>query len=165
MNPWTALAHELENLANLTEGFALGNVTPQELRVQEARVYRAQAVSLRGVNPNALRRAVRALGNLDPDFFAETTPEAMHRVTVSRGWTKTGEIPWPGDPSRVAFETFDHPTAIGSDLGGVQRAVWVPRENLFRDYPLRVTDWATALATRHGDVTPAEVLAETSRSP
>lgn len=164
MNPWTALAHELEELANLTEGFALGDATHQELRVQEARVHRAHAVSLRVANPNALLRAVRALGNLDPDFFAETTPEAMHRVTVSRGWTKTGEIPWPGDPSRVAFETFDHPTALGSDRGGVWE-VCVPRDPGTSDYPRRVTDWATALATRHGDVTPAEVLAETSRSP
>ena len=51
---------------------------------------------------------------------------------------------------------FEHGTALG---GLPLPAVWVPSLRL-DDWGARVVDWATATARRHGDVAPAELLAD-----
>lgn len=161
MDPKIALAQELDTLADITDQFAKGDVTRQELWQQEARVHRARAALYRHESgEDTLRRAVRALAGLDPDFLQRTTPDAMLRVMGARGWTKRADIPFPGDPSRVAFRTYDHPTAQGTDRGKIVPAVLVPQGTDAPDYPRRVVAWAHDLAIRHGDVAPAEVLAE-----
>lgn len=166
MNPRTALAAELDALADITDQYAQGVVPATHLWAQEARVHRAHA-NLHRAPQETLLRAVRALAGLDPDALKSITPEAMHRVLDRRGWTKTGEIPWAGDPSRVGFHTYDHPTALGcgGDPMGVIPAVLVPEGPDAHDYPRRVVDWAHDLAIRHGDVAPAEVLAEAWAKP
>jgi hypothetical protein len=169
MDPKLPLAQALEDLAEGTELFAQGKLTPRDLRYCEATVHRAQAALYRheAAGQGQLLRAVRALAGLDKDSLKATSPDAMRRVLVARGWTKTGEIPWPGDPSRTAFDTYDHPTAreCGGDPMGVIPAVLVPYGTEARDYPRLVMEWATDLATRHGDVAPAEVLAEAWAKP
>ena len=169
MDPRTALARELDALADITDQYAEGVTPATHLWAQEARVHRARAAVCRydaGGDP-LLLRAVRALAGLDPDAFKSVTPDAMHRVLDRRGWTKTGEIPWAGDPSRVGFHTYDHPTALGcgGDPMGVIPAVLVPEGPDAHDYPRRVMEWATDVAARHGDVAPAEVLAEAWEEP
>jgi hypothetical protein len=166
MDPRIALAQEYDALAEITDQYAEGVTLATHLWQQEARVHRALAAVYRheaGSDP--LLRAVRALAGLDPDALKSITPEAMHRVLGRRGWTKTGEIPWAGDPSRVAFHTYDHPTAQGGDRGGVVPAVLVPQGPDAHDYPRRVMEWTTGVAARHGDVAPAEVLAEAWEKP
>lgn len=162
MDPKLALSQALEDLAEGTVLFAQGKLIPRDLRYREATVHRAQAALYRheAAGQGLLLRAVRALAGLDKDSLKATSPDAMRRVLAARGWAKTGEIPWPGDPSRTAFDTYDHPTARGGDPMGVIPAVMVPYGTEARDYPHRVTEWATDLATRHGNVAPAEVLAE-----
>jgi hypothetical protein len=161
MDPKLALAQALEELAEDTELFAQGKLTPRGLRYREAVVHRAQAALYRheAAGQGQLLRAVRALAGLDKDSLKGTSPDAMRRVLAARGWAKTGEIPWPGDPSRTAFDTYDHPTARESG------SVKVPYGTEARDYPRLVREWATDLATRHGDVAPAEVLAEAWGTP
>jgi hypothetical protein len=161
MNARLAFARELAVLADLTDQYSRGEVLATHLWEQEARVHRAHAALYRGGGDSQepLRRAVRALAGLDREFLIGTSPDAMQRVMEARGWTKHSEVPWPGDPSRVAFHVYDHPTALG-DPGGVTPAVRVPQDPDAADYPHRVIDWASAVAHRHGDVAPAEVLAE-----
>lgn len=115
------------------------------------------------VELNTLRRACRALARVEPDadVFDEIKPEDMRRVLVNRGWTLTGTQPWPGDPNRVAFETYDHPTATGADSFGIVNFVKVPMDATAADWRSRVYEWVMAVALRHGDVSPAEILAET----
>lgn len=163
MDPRIALAQEYDALAEITDQYYREHATRQELWQQEARVHRALAAVYRHeAESDLLLRAVRALAGLDPDALKSITPEAMRRVLGRRGWTKTGEIPWAGDPSRVGFHTYDHPTALGcgGDPMGVIPAVLVPEGPDAHDYPCRVMEWATDVAARHGDVAPAEVLAE-----
>lgn len=155
MDPRTALATELDALADLIEQYTDERISRNDLWHQEARVHRARAALYRE-GTDVLRRAVRALAGLDPDALKSVTPDAMRRVMEARGWSKTGELRFPAVPSRVAFESFDHPTAKGAD----QNAVLVPQRTDASDYPRRVVDWAHDLAARHGDVAPAEVLAE-----
>lgn len=111
---------------------------------------------------NNLRRACRAFAKVaaNLDVFDEIKPEAMRRVLRARGWFMTGTQPWPGEPNRVAFEVYDHKTAVGEDRGYIVMCVKVPMEPTAGDWRPRVYEWATAVAIRHGDVSPAEVLAE-----
>lgn len=154
MDPRTALATELDALADITDQYADGRVSRDAVWRREARVHRACAALYRE-GTDVLRRAVRALAGLDPDALKSVTPDAMRGVMEARGWSKTGELRFPANPSRVAFESFDHPTAKGADQN-----VLVPQRTDASDYPRRVVDWAHDLAARHGDVAPAEVLAE-----
>lgn len=168
MDPRIALAQEYDALAEITDQYYREHATRQELWQQEARVNRALAAVYRHeAESDLLLRAVRALAGLDKDSLKATSPDAMRRVLVARGWTKTGEIPWAGDPSRTAFDTYDHPTALGcgGDPMGVIPAVLVPEGPDAHDYPRRVMEWATDVAARHGDVAPAEVLAEAWAKP
>lgn len=114
------------------------------------------------VELNNLRRACRAFARVaaDLDVFDEITPENMRRVLRARGWTLTGTQPWPGEPNRVAFELYDHATAQGENRGYIVMCVKVPMEPTSGDWKTRVYEWATAVAIRHGNVSPAEVLAE-----
>ncbi len=114
------------------------------------------------VELNNLRRACRALARVAADeaVFDEIKPEDMRRVLARRGWVSTGTQPWPGEPNRVAFETYDHPKAMGEERGYIVKCVKVPMVPTAADWRPRVYEWATAVAIRHGDVSPAEVLAE-----
>ena len=114
------------------------------------------------VELNHLRRACRAFARVstDMDVFDEIKPEDMRRVLTNRGWFFTDTQPWPGDPKKVAFEVYDHKTAQGEDRGYIVMCVKVPMEPAAGDWRTRVYEWATAVAIRHGDVSPAEILAE-----
>ena len=162
MDPKLALAQALEALAEDAELFAQGMLTPRDLRYREAVVHRAQAALYRheAAAQGSLLRAVRFLAGIDSEFLDGITPDAMRRVMDARGWRKSGEMPMPGEPSRVAFEVFDHPTAKGDGRIGIVPTVSVPQVPVARDYGQRVREWATDLAIRQGDVAPAEVLAE-----
>lgn len=113
-----------------------------------------------------LRVAVRALAGLDNAALDAVTPDAMRAVLKRRGWSHTGDAPWYADQSKTAFEEWDHPTA--RNVGG--RARWL-RDALVPVLPdavdkgIRVIEWAETVATRHGDVAPAEVLAEALMEP
>lgn len=113
------------------------------------------------VELNTLRRACRALARVESEMgaFDEIKPEDMRRVLANRGWFLTGTQPWPGEPNRVAFETYDHNTASGTDRFGTA-FVMIPMEPTAADWRPRVFEWAQALASRHGDVSAAEILAE-----
>jgi len=106
-----------------------------------------------------LRRSVRALAGIDRDILGLVAPVAMRRVCLDRGWSLDYTRPFPGEPDRVAFEVYDHPTAMGQNHYGVP-SVMVPVDPTAGDYVARVVDWVEAMASRHGDVAPAEVLAE-----
>lgn len=113
-----------------------------------------------------LRAAVRALAGLGDGALDAVTPDAMRAVLKRRGWSHTGDAPWYADQSKTAFEEWDHPTA--RNVGG--RARWL-RDALVPVLPdavdkgIRVIEWAETVATRHGDVAPAEVLAEALMEP
>jgi len=107
-----------------------------------------------------LTRAVSALAGLDDGTLDAVTPEAMRRVLTRRGWTLAGVNRLAGDSSVVAFEVHHHDTARAAcRQRGTVRSVLLPAVRL-ADYRLRVVDWCEALASRHGDVAPAVVLAE-----
>lgn len=114
------------------------------------------------VELNNLRRASRAMARLpcEVGVFDEIKPEDMRRVLTRRGWTLTGTQPWPGEPNRVAFETYDHETAQGTSRNLLINCVRVPLDPTAGDWRSTVYDWAVAVAIRHGDVSPPEVLAE-----
>ena len=107
-----------------------------------------------------LRTAVRALTVLERDVLKRVTPEGMQKVMEDRGWTEIGTQPFPGDPDRVAFTNYGHKNANGKDRARCIPMVQVPMDPTSGDYAARVVDWAEDMATRHGDVAPAEVLAE-----
>ena len=105
-------------------------------------------------------RAVSALAGLDNDALDAVTPEAMRRVLERRGWKLAGVNRLAGDSSVVAFEVHHHDTARAAcKQRGTVRSVLLPALRL-ADYRLRVADWCEAVASRHGDVAPAVVLAE-----
>lgn len=160
MNARTALAQELEALADLTDQYAAGHITRNRLWHQEARVHRAYAVFYREGGETLLRRSVRALIGLDRDFLASTAPDAMRAVVISHGWVKTGELPSPGDPNRLAFEVWANPNIQTPGRTGVAPTVAIPLLTGAVDYPLRVADWAIDFAIRQGDLAPGEALAE-----
>lgn len=107
----------------------------------------------------ALRRAVRGLAGLDDAMLTCVTPLAMARVLYLRGWFLVGTQPFPGDPTRVAFHIYEHDTALGT-VRGYTPSVMVPMDKKAGDYSRRVREWAEGVATRHGNVATAEVLAE-----
>lgn len=113
-----------------------------------------------------LRRAVRALAGLDSDALDAVTPDAMRAVMAARGWRFDCALPWYADRSQTAYESWEHPTAKGEgSRGGSARftpdvQVCVLPSLTERDHRRGVGEWAWALATRHGDAAPAEVLAE-----
>ena len=107
----------------------------------------------------ALRRAVRALEGLDDTVLTCVTPLAMARVLYMRGWFLVGTQPFPGDVTREAFHIYEHDTALCT-VRGYTPSVMVPIDKSAGDYPRRVREWARDTATRHGNVAPAEVLAE-----
>jgi hypothetical protein len=73
----------------------------------------------------------------------------------------TGTCPVPGEPRTVAFESYDNDKATGvNPHTGCEEGVLVPMCPTYGDYPSRVRDWAVAMASRHGDVAPAEILME-----
>lgn len=106
---------------------------------------------------NRLLRSIRALSGLDMATLAAVTPDAMRAVCKARGWLKVSEMCIPGQKSVVGMEVFDNDKAVS---GYVIPCVRVPLHPDMVDYPQRVHEWATDLARRHGDVSPAEVLAE-----
>lgn len=107
-----------------------------------------------------LMRASSALAGLDNDALDAVTPEAMRRVLERRGWKLAGVNRLAGDSSVVAFEVHHHDTARATcRQRGTMRSVLLPAVRL-ADYRLRVADWCEAVASRHGDVAPAVVLAE-----
>lgn len=111
-----------------------------------------------------LRRAVRALAGLDPAALDAVTPDAMRAVMVARGWRMATTVRMLD--GQVAAEVWDHDTASGAGRRpGAARAVPSVHVRVLpstdADEALfRASDWAWAVATRHGDVAPAEVLAE-----
>lgn len=116
-----------------------------------------------------LRRACRALQRLHSygflfdggvGLFNEVTVDGMRRVLHNRGWVHTGTQPRPGEPDRVASETFNHPTALCEDRYGIIKFVKIPVDPTTGDWAARVHDWVEAMAIRHGDVSAAEILAE-----
>ena len=114
----------------------------------------------------ALLRAVRALAGLDNVALDAVTPDAMRAVMLARGWRHEDDVPWFADADVTAWESWEHDTARGAGsfhgsarmIPGVQVCV-LPGVDAaeVRRY---VAEWAWAVATRHGDVAPAEVLAE-----
>jgi hypothetical protein len=73
----------------------------------------------------------------------------------------TGTYPVPGEPRVVAFETYDNDNATNVNPSArCEEGVLVPVCPTYGDYTSRVRDWAVAMASRHGDVAPAEVMAE-----
>ena len=107
----------------------------------------------------ALLRAVRALAGLDPAALDAVTPDAMRAVMTRRGWRKVADVPWFADCNVVAFEAYDHDTAVNVRRGIIRDAL-IPVLPNAADARLRTVEWAENVATRHGDVAPAEVLAE-----
>ncbi len=109
---------------------------------------------------NNLRRAGRALAGVTSaeGVFDGIRVEDMRRVLIARGWFLHARQPW-GQPERRAVEVYDHQTARGCDPYSIVKCVRVP---LYPDWDWhsRVHDWATATASRHGDVSAAEILAE-----
>ena len=72
-----------------------------------------------------------------------------------------GTLEFPGDPGHVAREKYENPDAQGTThRHWVRECVMVPVIPETGDYEYRVADWANAMSTRHGDVSPAEILAE-----
>lgn len=131
----------------------------------ECEEHRSRAAAMRD-DRNALRSASRALAGIDVATLDAVTPAAMRAVMERRGWTLDARLPWFGDPAWTAFESWEHPTAQGAgSRGGSARFVPDVRVAVLpgidaaeaRRY---VAEWAWSLATRHGDVSPAEVLAE-----
>lgn len=114
----------------------------------------------------ALLRSVRALAGLDNAALDAVTPDAMRAVMTRRGWVFDCALPWFADHSQTAFEEWEHPTAEGAgSRGGGPRMVPSVRvavlDGIDADEVRRyVAEWAWAVATRHGDVAPAEVLSE-----
>lgn len=106
-----------------------------------------------------LRAASRALAGIDAATLDAVTPAAMRAVMERRGWRKVADVPWFGDCDVVAFEAYDHDTAAGLRRGVIRDAL-VPVLPNAGDARLRTVEWAENVATRHGDVSPAEVLAE-----
>lgn len=104
-----------------------------------------------------LRKAVRALAGLDHGTLGSLTVQTMQTVCTRRGWIRVGVQPWPGDPGKVAFEIYDNAKAT---CGETISCVMIPQAPTAGDYARRVWEWVFALATRHGDVAPAEILAE-----
>ena len=102
---------------------------------------------------DAITRAVRALAGLDAAALDAVTYHGMVDVLCARGWVFIGPRVLDG---QWAAERFEHGTALG---GLPLPAVWVPSLRL-DDWGARVVDWATATARRHGDVAPAELLAD-----
>ena len=102
-----------------------------------------------------LTRASRALAGIDAATLDAVTPAAMRAVMERRGWTKSASS---GRPSGLVYDVWDHPTAQHA-VSGARRAVLVPADvRMF--HADRVRTWAVSTAERHGDVSPAEVLAE-----
>jgi hypothetical protein len=106
---------------------------------------------------NLLVRAARALANLDRAALLSVTPPAMQAVCRSRGWYLAGSRSLPGDPKVVGMEVWDNDKATS---GYIIPCVQIPMHPTYADYPRRVAEWATDVATRHGDVSPVEILAE-----
>lgn len=106
-----------------------------------------------------LRSASRALAGIDAATLDAVTPAAMRAVMERRGWRKVADVPWFADRNEVAFEAYDHDAAAGL-RGGIIRDALVPVLPNAGDAQLRTVEWAENVATRHGDVSPAEVLAE-----
>jgi len=113
-----------------------------------------------------LRAASRALAGIDAATLDAVTPAAMRAVMERRGWRKVADVPWYCDRNVVAFESWEHPTAQGAgSRGGGFRMVPTVQVMLLPgvdadEHRRFVGEWAWSLATRHGDVSPAEVLAE-----
>lgn len=109
------------------------------------------------VERNHLVRAARALSRLDNPALLSVTPQAMQEVCKARGWTWVANHPVPGDPKTVGMEVWDNERAMS---GYIVPCVMIPMQPTYGDYTRRVAEWATDLATRHGDVPPMEILAE-----
>lgn len=114
----------------------------------------------------SLLRAVRALAGLDNVALDAVTPDAMRAVMLARGWRHEDDVPWFADADVTAWESWEHDTARGAGsfhgsarmIPDVQVCVLPGADaDEVRRY---VAEWAWAVATRHGDVAPAEVLAE-----
>jgi len=112
-----------------------------------------------------LRCASRALAGIDAATLDAVTPAAMRAVMERRGWRLDARLPWFGDPMVTAFESWEHATAQGAGSCGGFRTVPTVQVMVLPgadadEHRRYVAEWAWSLATRHGDVSPAEVLAE-----
>ena len=105
-----------------------------------------------------LRQAVRALSGLEPGLLAQVLPEHMGAVLFARGWECEGTNTKVYREAR--FTIYNHKEAQGRDRYGEVPWVQVPMYPSFVDYTRRVVEWATDVATRHGDVATAEILGE-----
>lgn len=118
---------------------------------------------------DALRRAARAMSGADqktlrglpPAALHGLAPEAMRAVLTKRGWHLDSKAMWYADRSVVAAEVWEHPTARATKPG----QPWLKRVEVLvlpdaADKATRVAEWAEAVASRHGDVSAVEVLAE-----
>lgn len=113
------------------------------------------------VEVSALRRSARAMYGVDRDALQGLAPEAMRAVLTKRGWHLDSKAMWYADRSVVAAEVWEHPTARATKPG----QPWLKRVEVLvlpdaADKATRVAEWAEAVASRHGDVSAVEVLAE-----
>ncbi len=137
-------------VARLTECLQRANATLEE--TERALYLEAQAAE---AARDRLRAASQALAGIDAATLDAVTPAAMRAVMGRRGWRKVADVPLhPGLPA-VAWERYERATR--SLTPEVHVIVCEAPADERRDAVLR---WATVVAYRHGDVSPAEVLAE-----
>lgn len=84
----------------------------------------------------------------------------MRSVLRRRGWRRGQDIMWYADRSKVGQEEWDHDSARGEARGRGALAVLVTVLPGAADARRRAVEWAEAVASRHGDVSPAEIVAE-----
>lgn len=136
--------------ARLTTCLRRANATLEE--TERALYLEAQAAE---AARDRLRAASQALAGIDAATLDAVTPAAMRAVMGRRGWRKVADVPLhPGLPA-VAWERYERATR--SLTPEVHVIVCEAPADERRDAVLR---WATVVAYRHGDVSPAEVLAE-----
>ena len=147
--------------ARLTTCLRRANATLEE--TERALYLEAQAAE---AARDRLRAASQALAGIDAATLDAVTPAAMRAVMERRGWRLDCALPWYADQTQTAWESWEHATAQGAgSRGGGPRTVpdvqiAVLPGLVAKDHRRGVAEWAWALATRHGDVSPAEVLAE-----
>ena len=107
-----------------------------------------------------LRKAVRAIEGLEPKVLQGITPKQMGKVLLARGWEPIGTRPVPSDHRLVAFTDYDNVKADGRSPSGIKLYVQIPMQTSFGDYASLVVCWARSVASRHGNLAPAEILAE-----
>lgn len=144
-------------LANLRELLLRSDVGAQGHRV-DALLLPFPACAAAAVSPPLVHlvRAVSALAGLDDAALDALTLDALRRVLERRGWRVTDEQDEPESP----YATYANPAAPNPPPRGVWSGPLVPREVVPLRWRLDVRDCCEAVATMHGNVAPAVVLAE-----